>query len=101
MARAAIHFVIAIGKNSSAAWEAGIDQPHHGDHLACNFLLGIRVSREIALHMTIRALHSQRLFDALHDEGNIGVRREQFEVLRSGLRSCPAPARLLSEQRNR
>src|SRR6202521_271165 len=103
MARAAIHFMIAIWENPGAAWEAGIDQPRHGDHLAGNFLFGIRVGREIALHVTIRALDAKRLVEALHDEANFSVRREKFQVLwwvRWSRWSRPAATRLLSNQRD-
>ena len=104
MTCAAIHFVIAIGKNSGAAWKAGIDQPHHGDHLAGHFLLGFRIGRKIALHMTVRALHSQSLIEAPHDERNFGVRREDFQIFRRDGGCCPAsllPAPFLGEQGDR
>src|SRR4029077_18848634 len=100
MACDALHFVISLRKNSGAAREARIDQPYHSDHLARHFLLRIGIGREIAFRMTIRALHSQRLIEILHDEGNIGVWGEEFQVLGSRWRTPAAPTRLLSEQRN-
>ena len=96
MACHAIHFMISLGKNSGAAREARIDQPYHSDHLARHFLLRIVIGREIAFHMTIGALHSQRLIEVLHDEANIGVRGEEFQVLRGRRRSRAAATRLLS-----
>src|SRR6202166_2791302 len=93
----AIHFVISLGKNSGAAREAGIDQPYHSDHLARHLLLRIPIGGEIAFRMTIGALHSQGLIEALHDERNIGVRREEFQVLRGRPRNRVAATWLLSE----
>ena len=100
MACDAIHFVISVGKNSGAAREARIDQPHHGDHLARHFLLRVGVGREIALHMTICALHTQRLGEIPHDEGNVGVRREEFQVLGGWSRGRAAAGWFLGQQRH-
>src|SRR5262245_16029260 len=95
----AIHFVIAIRKNTSTARKASIDQSHHRDHLARDFFLW-RVDREIALHMTICALHSQRLFEDLHNERNFTVWCEEFQVFRRGRGSPSAATLLLSKQRH-
>src|SRR5438067_1430680 len=81
-AGAARDFVVAIRENAGAAWKAGVDQPHHRDHLARDFLLGILVGGEIALHVTMRALHTKSLVEALHDEPDFGFRIQQFQILR-------------------
>jgi hypothetical protein len=100
MACDAIHFVISVGKNSGAAREARIDQPYHSDHLARHFLLWIAIGREIAFRMTIGALHSQRLIEVLHDEGNIGIWGKELQVLPGGWLNRAAATWLLSEQRH-
>src|SRR5207247_1084807 len=96
-----VGFVVAIRGNVGAAWNAGVDQPHHRDHLARDFLLGILVGCEIALHVTMRALHTKSLVEALHDESDFGFRIQQFQILRRWQWSRPtsAPAAFLSEQR--
>ena len=101
MACRAIDFVVAIRENAGAAWKAGVDQPHHRDHLARDFLLGILVGGEIALHVTMRALHTKSLVEALHDEPDFGFRIQQFQILRRWQWSRPASAAaaFLSEQR--
>jgi hypothetical protein len=49
----------------------------------------------------MRALYSQSLIEAPHDELNIGVRRKEFQVLRRVRWSRPAAALLLCGKRDR
>jgi hypothetical protein len=93
VARRAVHFVVAGGKDPCAAGEASVDLPNDADHFSRDVFLGIVVARHVTLHVAVRALHAERFVEQLHREQHVGVRRQHLEVfgrgrLRTGTPAC-------------
>ena len=100
MAGEAIHFVIPVREHAVAARKARINDAPHPNHLARHVLLGIAFRSKVLLQVTVRALHAQSFIEAAHDERDIGVCREQLQVLVSRRRAGAAASRLLRDDRN-
>ena len=100
MAGTAIHFVIPGWKHSSAAGEVAVDLPCHRNHLARCFLIRVRVAGEITLHVAVSALDSQSRAEGFHDEGNVGLGRQNFQILRGRRLRPPGAASVLARQRD-
>ena len=66
-----------------AVRELGIDLVCHGDHLTRDFLLGIFIAGEVALNVTVVALHAEAGGKGPHDLNDFGARGD-FQHLQVG-----------------
>ena len=69
------------------AKEILVDAPHHRDHLACDFFLGVFVGRVVRKHVAVSARHTQFFCKSLHFPTNfvVGQVGQNFDVLETRL----------------